>query len=106
MRLAPLYDVASILPYREPRKTYKVAMSIGNENRIGFVGRHAIGRFAQAADLPAEDCIQLMATLARMIPKRFAAVCDQDANIPGVNELRVRWEEPLSKLCEGTLEQL
>ena len=106
MRLAPLYDVASILPYREPRKTYKVAMSIGNENRVGFVGRHAIERFAQAADLPAEDCIQLMAALARMIPERFAAVCDQDANIPGVNELRERWEEPLSKLCEGTLEQL
>ncbi len=106
MRLAPLYDVASILPYREPRKTYKDAMSIGGENRIGFVGRGAIERFADAAGLPADECVQLMATLARMIPDRFAAVCNAESAIPGVDELRDHWEEPLVKLCEDTLNRL
>lgn len=106
MRLAPLYDAASVLPYMDPRETYKIAMSVGGENRIGFVTRKAIERFADKADLPAEDCVQLMATLARMIPERFAAVCDEEAGIPGLNELREHWEEPLVKLCEGTLNKL
>ncbi|MBQ9043614.1 MAG: type II toxin-antitoxin system HipA family toxin [Eggerthellaceae bacterium] len=106
VRLAPLYDVASILPYRDPHVTYKVAMSIGGENRLGYVTRNAIERFAEAADLPAEDCVQLMATLARMIPERFAAVCDEAVGIPGMDELRERWEEPLVKHCEDTLKKL
>ena len=106
MRLAPLYDVASILPYRKPHMTYKVAMSIGGENRIGHLTRNAIERFAETAGLPAQDCVQLMATLAHMIPERFAAVCDAEAHIPGMDELREHWEEPLVKLCEDTLEKL
>lgn len=106
MRLAPLYDVASVLPYRDPRKTYKLAMSIGGENRIGFVTRNAIERFAASADLPTEECVQLMAALARMIPERFAAVCDAEAGIPGMDELRDHWEAPLVKLCKDTVDKL
>lgn len=106
MRLAPLYDVASVLPYRDPHEQYKVAMSIGGENRIGFVTRNAVERFANACGLSAESCVDVMGTLARMIPERFAAVCDQEAGIPGVAELREHWEEPLVKLCEGTLARL
>ena len=106
MRLAPLYDVASVLPYRDPHETYKVAMSIGGENRIGYVTRNAVVRFANAAGLPADECVQLMATLARMIPERFATVCDAEAAIPGVSELRDHWEEPLVKHCEDTLKKL
>lgn len=79
---------------------------IGGENRIGYVGRGAIERFADAAGLLADDCVQLMATLARMIPERFAAVCDTEAAIPGAGELREHWEEPLVKHCEDTLNRL
>lgn len=106
MRLAPLYDVASVLPYLQPREKQRIAMSIGGENRLGFVGRGSIERFATVSDLPVDDCIELMAVLARMIPERFAEVLDQEASIPGVNELRMRWEEPLVKLCKDTLAQL
>lgn len=106
MRLAPLYDVASVLPYRDPHETYKAAMNIGGENRIGYVTRNAVARFAEAAGLPADDCVQLMATLARMIPERFVAVCDEAADIPGIDELRAHWEESLIKHCKDTLKKL
>ncbi len=106
MRLAPLYDVASILPYRDPRKTYKTAMSIGGENRFGFVSRNAIERFANAAGLPADDCVRIMAALARMIPERFSQVMEEEAHIPGIDELRDHWEDPLVKLCSTTLNGL
>ena len=106
MRLAPLYDVASALPYLQPHEKQRVAMSIGGENRLGFVGYEAIERFSAACDLATDDCVELMATLARMIPARFSEVLDREASIPGVNELRARWEEPLARLCETTLARL
>ena len=42
VRLAPLYDVASMAPYRSlaptQRKPLRAALSIGGENRFGMVG--------------------------------------------------------------------
>ena len=106
MRLAPLYDVASVLPYRRPRETQRIAMGIGGENRLGRVGRGAIERYADSCGLSAEDCTQLMRELAQMIPARFAEVLDREASIPGVSELRDRWENPLAMLCTTTLGNL
>ena len=106
IRLAPLYDVASALPYMTPHEQYRMAMSIGGENRFGFVGRNNIEHFAKACDLPAEGCIELMRALARMTPERFAAVMEQESSIPGIDELREHWEQPLADLCDKTLSLL
>ena len=91
---------------RNSREIQVGGVRLGGENRIGFVGQGAIERFADAAGLPADECVQLMATLARMIPDRFAAVCNAESAIPGVDELRDHLEEPLVKLCEDTLNRL
>lgn len=106
MRLAPLYDVASVLPYMAPHEQYRMAMSIGGENRFGFVGLGAVERFAEMSGLPVEGCVELMRALARMIPERFADVMNREKSIPGIDELREHWEAPLNDLCDKTLSLL
>ena len=109
-RLAPLYDVASALPYQRSHDKWRIAMSIGGENRLGRVGRNAVARFAENAGLPVEDCVALMATLAEIIPMQFNAVVaeakEQEALCEAVTELQDRWEKPLTDLCKQTLSAL
>ena len=61
--LAPLYDVASGLPYGGPKDTTRLAMAIGGENRVGHVGKGAIRRYArelEPAGLTEEICRAIM----------------------------------------------
>jgi serine/threonine-protein kinase HipA len=47
--LAPLYDVASYLPYWHADEGCTVALPIGRERRIGKAGKHALGQLAEHA---------------------------------------------------------
>ncbi|RAI44590.1 type II toxin-antitoxin system HipA family toxin [Rhodoplanes roseus] len=69
VRLAPLYDVASILPYEEfgPRKV-KLAMKIGGEYKLSLVGLHQWQKFAREMRVDAEELIERLAAMAVMIP--------------------------------------
>lgn len=111
--LAPLYDVASMLPYSRPKENMRTAMNIGGENRLGRIGRRHIERYAQShglADFGIDEhtCIGIMAILAESIPRKLSEVFDEaaDNSIPGTKELRERMQNPIAKLCESTLEKL
>lgn len=78
IRLAPLYDVASIAPYRslrpQQRKPLRAALSIGGENRFGLVGASHVSKLTQTCDLEsldlnAEMLCDRFQTMARMIPE-------------------------------------
>ena len=78
VRLAPLYDLVSLLPYPSleiPRKI-KLAMKIGGEYRLGFIARRHWQRLAQDNDLDPDRVVARvieLATAARQTVERVVA---------------------------------
>lgn len=112
--LAPMYDVASALAYEGMACTGRLAMAIGGENRFGRVGSGAIVRYAtggrdamrvsmDAAGLDATACIDIMGHLADQVPRCMERVFEQDARIPGMDELREHLLGPVTQNCAQTL---
>ena len=71
VRLAPLYDVASALPYFDSRKL-RSAMKIGGTYRMHDVGRHQWAKLAQTAGLDASAVHDDLRTLATQLPDAVA----------------------------------
>lgn len=75
VRLAPLYDVASILPYGEfDMHGVKLAMKIGGEYRLNQIGRRQWQKFAREMRLETDKLLQLLTTMAKQIPDEVTAV--------------------------------
>ncbi|MFZ3454306.1 type II toxin-antitoxin system HipA family toxin [Arthrobacter sp. 7Tela_A1] len=110
--LAPLYDIASGLPYsytdddgvarkREGLRT--AAMAIGGERRFGMVARRHWVRFASDADLNEEWLIATVRALAVLLPDMMNEVFQEEAEAIGDSELPHRLQGPLRDLCDSTL---
>ncbi|MYB98472.1 MAG: type II toxin-antitoxin system HipA family toxin [Gemmatimonadetes bacterium] len=75
VRLAPLYDLASALPYPghyAPR--LKLAMKVGGEARLGYIRIRHWERFAAEVGLPSEEVLGICQSVAAEVPDRLADV--------------------------------
>ena len=107
--LAPLYDAASGLPYNlSSGRPLRMAMSIGGENRMGFVRREHVERFAGLAELGAEACVNLMANLCDRIVRSAQAIVGEAElqRAEGIDELAQRLLPKLESHCRHTLQGL
>lgn len=107
--LAPLYDVASGLPYDlSGGRPLRMAMPIGGENRLGFVKHEHVERFALLARIEPEVCVNLMANLYERIVKSANRIVGEMSTraIPGVDELAQRLLPRLESHCKQTLQPL
>jgi serine/threonine-protein kinase HipA len=80
VRLAPMYDVASALPYDDmylPK--LKMAMRIGGEYGVVKVERRHWQRFAEAVGLDPDQAIQRIDDMASQITDAFAGIVDSDS---------------------------
>jgi serine/threonine-protein kinase HipA len=69
VRLAPLYDVASVLPYDEfDMRKVKLAMKIGGEYKLGQIGLRQWQKFAREARLDADGLIVRLKAMAKQLP--------------------------------------
>lgn len=102
--LAPLYDVASILPYVKRKRGARVAaMPIGREKRFGRLTGSNIDRFARSNDLDARSCRELMARLATEVHDRVAQVVAESTHITGVERMGPNLERTVRANCEAML---
>jgi serine/threonine-protein kinase HipA len=86
--LAPLYDVASILPYEKTRRGPRVAaMPIGREKRFGRLTGSNLDRFANGNELSADGCRRLMTELAERVCDAVGVVVDANMRVPGVDRI-------------------
>lgn len=109
--LAPLYDVASGLPYESLRREGRLAMSIGGENRFGRMSANALSRYVRNGHLErigidADWCTSTMASLANRITTSADRLFDSLAGIPGMKELRIHLEQPLLENCRSIVTML
>ena len=76
VRLAPLYDVASALPYRnlDPQRL-RLAMKIGGEYRLRDIRLDEWRKLAKNLRLPEDEVVGRVAGLASRLVERVPAVC-------------------------------
>jgi len=67
VRLAPLYDVASILPYDDVDFQLKLAMKIGGEYGLAQIGPHQWEKFARDARIEADALITRLISMATQL---------------------------------------
>ncbi len=72
VRLAPLYDVASALPYGTHEKRLKLAMKIGGDDRV-FPLANNWPKAADELGLDADELVNRVRALAMAAPDAFAA---------------------------------
>jgi len=73
VRLAPLYDLASILPYRTiPLRKAKLAMKIGGEYRLSNIGLRSWHKFATELRLDEGLLVARLKTMAAALPDHSA----------------------------------
>lgn len=77
VRLAPLYDLGSALPYPKTLelRRLKMAMRIGKEYRFYHIDRRCWDKFAQSVDLDPDLVYDRIASLAHKIPDLIADIC-------------------------------
>jgi serine/threonine-protein kinase HipA len=69
VRLAPLYDVASILPYDKiDLRDIKLAMKVGGEYKLSLVGLRQWQKFAREARLDADKLIETLIAMSKQLP--------------------------------------
>jgi serine/threonine-protein kinase HipA len=74
-RLAPLYDIASILPYDFDLQKIRSAMKIGGEYRMRDIGLRQWRKLAVELRLDADALMTRINDLARGLPDAMADVC-------------------------------
>ncbi len=83
LRLAPLYDIASALPYRVPERNLRLAMKLGNDYRV-VPRRNPWPRVAIELGIDADSTVERVRTLATTAPDAFA----EAARSPDIVALR------------------
>jgi serine/threonine-protein kinase HipA len=78
VRLAPLYDIASILPYDgfDLRKV-KLAMKIGGEYKLDQIGLRQWQKCARETRVNADQLIETLRQMARRLPDEVSAARDR-----------------------------
>jgi serine/threonine-protein kinase HipA len=71
VRLAPLYDLTSALPYLEPHKL-KLAMDVGGKYRLRNIGAKQWRKLARDLDRDADEVLAGVTGLARALPDHAA----------------------------------
>jgi serine/threonine-protein kinase HipA len=93
VRLAPLYDIASILPYPRrisPQKA-SLALRVGGEYRIRKIQRRHWERLVKDFGMPA-DSLDLVREVVRAVPGKMEDVCSA-AGSEGIDHPVVGWLE-------------
>jgi serine/threonine-protein kinase HipA len=74
IRLAPLYDIASILPYDEfDLRKIKLAMKIGGEYKLTHIGLREWQKFAREMRVDADEMIERLMAMAKQLPDEVSA---------------------------------
>ena len=74
IRLAPLYDVASILPYDGlDLQKMKLAMKIGGEYKLAQIGLRQWQKFAREIRIDADELVDRLTAMTKQLPDEVSA---------------------------------
>lgn len=100
--LAPLYDLASAAPYLKHGKTYRLAMAIGGENRVGWLRQSSLERFAQANHCDFQALRNRTEELAEAVKGNLEDVINEQQNQKDIDEVASVLVPRITALCNAT----
>ena len=105
IELAPLYDLASVLPYEKigMGRWRKTPMSIGGVRNIGALTGADLNRFAETAELPPEAVKDRMRQMASAIPDAISDVGREHSDIRGMERVIQEMSRTVSANCRAML---
>lgn len=115
VRIAPLYDVASIAPYRsltpQKRKPLRAALSIGDENRFGSAGSANVEKMVRDAGLTdlglgSNMLIERFRAMADIVPSALNEIVDAHKDLLGIDKIAAPMQSEISAHCRRTVERL
>jgi serine/threonine-protein kinase HipA len=107
IRLAPLYDVVSLLPYAESRgPRTKLAMSIGGEYRMRFIERRHWERLADSIGADRSALVEIVADVVERIPDTLRAVCTEASDHGLFHPVLDRLQQEVAKHVSSCLAAL
>ncbi len=78
VRLAPLYDIASILPYDEfDMRRVKFAMKIGGDYKLDRIGLRQWQKFARETRTEADSVVERLSSMAKQLPDEISTLRDR-----------------------------
>lgn len=101
--LSPMYDVASILPYKHEKERIKLAMSIGGENRLFRLSAGNLRRHAEIAELDEGLVRDFAGNLAENIIDNLEDVKDKTVMTDEQEELAGKLVSGIRRSCEAVL---
>ena len=115
--LAPLYDVASIAPYRSltpsQRQPLRAALSIGGENRFGMLGAKHVTKMVHNCELEelgldSNLLIDRLRIMAQLIPDATDRMIEEARTLDsaGVESIGLNMSREIRSNCSRTLELL
>lgn len=94
-RLAPLYDVASVVPYLPADRAPKLAMAIGGETQVDRIGHDELMAESKACDLPKGWLVTRAEELIATLPAAIDAAAEETAGLAGATPMTEQWAEAL-----------
>jgi len=91
IRLAPLYDIASIIPYptlTSPQKA-KLAMKIGGQHLVSRIGKNEWKKFASEHRLEVDWVMEMVMETARKVPE-IASKVEQEMHQQGISNSTIK----------------
>lgn len=108
--LAPLYDVASSLPYEidgsSAMTLRTVAIAIGGEHTFGMIGAAQWQRFFSANSIDPDWGMETVRAQARSLPDSLADAFAELEGVPAAAELRSRYVDAVARSCRHTLQSI
>ena len=107
--LAPLYDVASVLPYEKPNdgKVWrKLPMDIGGEKRIGALTGSNIQHFAEQLNIDTDECKAKVIQFAEQIPGTIDEICNDFSYVDNIEEVHDLMHKTISINCEYAVKNI
>lgn len=102
VRLAPLYDIASALPYRDlDYQKLKLAMKLGGEYRLGDIGARHIARMATEVRQNPRRWIERARDLAGRTPDEVVAIAGEMQGEGLKHEIVSRLAELIAERARG-----
>jgi serine/threonine-protein kinase HipA len=105
VRLAPMYDVASVFPYETEQSSElnKLAFAIGGARVFGTLTARNWGTLAVQAGLDEQRVVDIVYDLARRLPDAMKTVLERHSTVSGTKELSLRLLPRLTQNCASAV---
>lgn len=105
-RLAPLYDVASVVPYIPRDRSPKLAMAIGGETQVDRIGAAELTAESKACDLPKGWLLTRTEELIAELPTAIDNAASDTAMLPAATPMTDQWAQSLRNFVAERRKQL